>query len=108
MGNGKQGHHTVRHENNNTENVGGSETFRHVGNDANPDHDGGHMSLKAAEAGMLVRFCVDWLMRNGGPARFGLPIIQAGQSPLRYMIVMKQIKVLPTDAQYTEMMQAAQ
>eukprot|EP00959_Pyramimonas_sp_CCMP1952_P000645 12455-Pyramimonas_sp.AAC.1 len=75
---------------------------------ARPNHDGGHMSLKAAEAGMLVRFCVDLLMRNGGAARFGFPIIQAGQSLLRYMIVMKQIKVLPTEVQYTEMMQAAQ
>ena len=75
---------------------------------ANPNHDGGHMSLKAAEAGMLVRFCVDLLMRNGGPARFGLAIIQAGQSLIRYMVVMKQIKVLPTDVQYTEMLQAAQ
>eukprot|EP00959_Pyramimonas_sp_CCMP1952_P403015 8444742-Pyramimonas_sp.AAC.1 len=66
------------------------------------------MSLKAAEAGMLVRFVVDLLVKLGGPGKFGLPVICAGESLVRYMSVMREIEVVPTDVQYNDMLNASQ
>eukprot|EP00959_Pyramimonas_sp_CCMP1952_P173337 3622240-Pyramimonas_sp.AAC.1 len=73
-----------------------------------PDHDGGHMSLKAAEAGMLINFVVELLLKHGGINRFGMPLIVAGQSLARCMCAMREIDVIPTNEQYIDMKVATQ
>eukprot|EP00959_Pyramimonas_sp_CCMP1952_P440705 9226634-Pyramimonas_sp.AAC.1 len=66
------------------------------------NHPGDKMSLKAAESGRLVSFCVHLLEEYGGAATFGFAVMQAGTSLLRYMRVMKELDVIPTAAQYRE------
>eukprot|EP00959_Pyramimonas_sp_CCMP1952_P044302 925653-Pyramimonas_sp.AAC.1 len=45
--------------------------------------------LKAAEAGIMVSFCVHLLDKFGGVVGFGFAMIQAGVSLETYMRVMK-------------------
>ncbi len=62
------------------------------------------MSLKAAEAGIVLPFVVNELMVLGGPAVFGAMLIGAGTSLLAFCRKIKSCKVIVGPQQYKELM----
>eukprot|EP00959_Pyramimonas_sp_CCMP1952_P213580 4468614-Pyramimonas_sp.AAC.1 len=75
---------------------------------ARPNHPGWHMSLKAAECGMLVRFATHLVLQLGGVQVFGGALVQAGASLIQYVDQMRAIGVVPAGAEHNNTLASAQ
>lgn len=71
-----------------------------------PNHPGSAGSLKAAECGRMIPFCLHLLCKFGGSTRFGVSLIQAGVALERYMDLMRENPLIVPPDKHRFMLEA--
>ena len=66
------------------------------------------MSLKAAECGLMLPFCIDILRKHGGPAVFGRGLLQAGVSLTQILNIIRHQRCVVTPVGKELLLDAAQ